>query len=182
MCQSEAGTGVALEHSERRQASAHPPDLHAVAARPHEARDLKETEMPLTLTLTEGTIPRDKVREAVVRLSEAMLDSHELRGNKVMTPNVTANVQIVPEGQSYSGGEEFKGAWVEWKVPSFAFATSKIQKSYGKQATDIIHELSGGTQPRENVYFNVVHTVDGAWNLDGGAMSNDEILAAISKG
>lgn len=138
--------------------------------------------MPLTLTLTEGIIPSDRVTEAVVRLSDAMLEVHELKGNTVMTPNVTANVHIVPAGQSYSGGQEFKGAWVEWKVPSFAFATTAIQKGYGKRATDIIQELSGGAQPRGNVYFNVVHTVDGAWNLDGGAMSNDEIVQAISQG
>ena len=138
--------------------------------------------MPLTLTLTEGIIPPDKVKEAIVQLSDAMLAAHDLTGNSVMTPNVTANVHIVPEGLSYSGGQEFKGAWVEWKVPSFAFATTAIQKGYGQQVTDIIHELSGGTQPRDNIYFNVVHTVDGAWNLNGGAMSNDEIVQAISKG
>ena len=111
-----------------------------------------------------------------------MLAAHELTGNSVMTPNVTANVHIVPAGQSYSGGQEFKGAWVEWKVPSFAFATTAIQKGYGRQVTDIIHQLSGGTQPRDNIYFNVVHTVDGAWNLNGEAMSDDEIIQAISKG
>ena len=88
--------------------------------------------MPLTLTLTEGIIPSGKVKEAIVRLSDAMLAAHELTGNSVMTPNVTANVHIVPAGQSYSGGQEFKGAWVEWKVPSFAFATTAIQKSYGQ--------------------------------------------------
>ncbi len=138
--------------------------------------------MPLTLTLTEGVIPSAKVKEAIVQLTDAMLAAHELTGNSVMTPNITANVHIVPAGQSYSGGQAFKGAWVEWKVPSFAFATTVIQKGYGRQVTDIIHKLSGGAQPRDNIYFNVVHTVDGAWNLDGGAMSNDEIIQAISKG
>ena len=48
--------------------------------------------------------------------------------------------------------------------------------------TAMIHELSGGVQPKVNIYFNVVHTVDGAWNLDGKAMSNDELGAAITKG
>ena len=138
--------------------------------------------MPLTLTLTEGVIPSAKVKEAIVQLTDAMLAAHELTGSSVMTPNVTANVHIVPAGQSYSGGQEFTGAWVEWKVPSFAFATTAIQKGYGQQVTDIIHQLSGGTQPRDNIYFNVVHTVDGAWNLDGEAMSDDEIIQAISKG
>jgi hypothetical protein len=35
---------------------------------------------------------------------------------------------------------------------------------------------------KDNIYFYVVHTVDGAWNLDGQAMSNEELGAAIAKG
>ncbi|MFT5409038.1 MAG: hypothetical protein ACI9NC_001750, partial [Verrucomicrobiales bacterium] len=34
----------------------------------------------------------------------------------------------------------------------------------------------------DNIYFNVVHTVDGAWNLDGKAMSNEELGEAIALG
>ncbi len=138
--------------------------------------------MPLTLTITEDAIPSDKVKEAVQRLTASMLSLHQLTGNSVMTPNVTANVSIVPKGHSFSGGEEFSGVWVEWKVPSFAFASREIQKGFGQEATDIIHELSGGKQPKDNIYFNVVHTVDGAWNLDGLAMSNEELGRAIAKG
>lgn len=138
--------------------------------------------MPLTLTITEDAIPINKVKEAIQRLTASMLSLHQLTGNSVMTPNVTANVSIVPKGHSFSGGEEFSGVWVEWKVPSFAFATREIQKGFGQETVDIIHELSGGKQPKENVYFNVVHTVDGAWNLDGQAMNNEELGGAISKG
>jgi len=138
--------------------------------------------MPLTLTLTEGVIPDHKIKDAVKRLSDSMLSLHQLTGNKVMTPNVTAHFQIIPQGQSFSGGEEFSGAWVEWKVPSFAFASREIQKGFGQAAVDIIHELSGGKQPKDNIYFNVVHTVDGAWNLDGIAQSNEELGQALAKG
>ena len=138
--------------------------------------------MPLTLTLTEGVIPAGQEKEAVRELTDSMLRWHELTGNTVMTPNVTANVHIVPEGLSFSGGEEFAAAWIEWKVPSFAFASREIQKGFGDEATEIVHRLSGGRQPKDNIYFNVVHTVDGAWNLDGRAMSNDELGAAIARG
>lgn len=138
--------------------------------------------MPLTLTITEGAIEANQVKDAIQRLTASMLSLHQLTGNKVMTPNVTANVAIVPKGHSFSGGEEFSGVWVEWKVPSFAFASREIQKSFGKETVDIIHELSGGRQPKDNIYFNVVHTVDGAWNLDGEAMSNEELGGAIAIG
>jgi len=138
--------------------------------------------MPLTLTITDDAIPSDKIKEAVQRLTTSMLSLHQLTGNSVMTPNVTANVSIIPKGHSFSGGKEFSGVWVEWKVPSFAFASRGIQKGFGQETTDIIHELSGGKQPKDNIYFNVVHTVDGAWNLDGQAMNNEELGEAIAKG
>ncbi len=138
--------------------------------------------MPLTLTLTEGVIPAGSEKEAVAQLSDAMLKHHGLTGNKVMTPNITATVHVLPMNSTFSGGKEFSGAWVEWKVPSFAFATKEVQQGYFEEATHIIHQLSGGKQPKDNIYVNVVHTVDGAWNFDGRAMSNEEIGEAISKG
>lgn len=138
--------------------------------------------MPLTLTLTENVLPEEKLPEAIQRLTESMLKWHQLTGNSVMTPNVTANIHIVNKGHSFSGGEPFDGAWIEWKVPSFAFASRDIQKGFGAEATSIIHELSGKRQPVDNIYFNVVHTVDGTWNLDGQAMSNEELGAAIAQG
>ena len=138
--------------------------------------------MPLTLTISEGAIPAGQEKEAIKLLTESFLKHHQLTGNSVMTPNVTANVSIIKDGFSFSGGKEFKGVWVEWKVPSFAFADESIQKLFGKDTTDIIQKLSNGKQAKENIFFNVVHTVDGAWNLDGGAMSNEELGSAISKG
>ena len=138
--------------------------------------------MPLTLTISQGVIEGRKIKEAVVQLTDSMLKWHGLAGNTVMTPNVTSNAHIVPQGLSFSGGEEFDAVWVEWKVPSFAFASSEILKGFGQDATDIIFNLADGKVTRDNIYFNVVHTVDGAWNLDGIAMSNEELGEAIAAG
>ena len=138
--------------------------------------------MPLTLTLTEDVLPTNTLDIAVKRLTDSMLKWHELTGNTIMTPNVTANIHIVPKGHSYSGGVPFQGAWIEWKVPSFAFASRESLVGFGQDAVDIISDLSGGKQPKDNIYFNVVHTVDGSWNLDGQAMSNEELGAVIATG
>ncbi|WP_455211111.1 hypothetical protein [Kaarinaea lacus] len=138
--------------------------------------------MPLTLTLTEGVLPEGTEQIAIARITDAMLKWHGLIGNKVMTPNVTAMLHMQPKGTTFSGGKPIAGAWVEWKVPSFAFADREVQQGFFKEATDIIHELSGGKQARENIYVNVVHTPDGAWNLDGKAMTNEELGKAISQG
>lgn len=138
--------------------------------------------MPLTLTLTEGVLPSGKVKEAVQQITDSLLKNHGLTGNTVMTPNITANVHIVPKGLSFSGGKEFLGAWAEWKVPSFALADQTIIKQHFAEVTEIIYNLSGGKQPKDNIYVNVVHAVDGGWNLDGMAMTNEELGQAISKG
>ncbi|MGR9117512.1 MAG: 4-oxalocrotonate tautomerase [Gammaproteobacteria bacterium] len=138
--------------------------------------------MPLTITLTEGVLPTGAEKLAVAKITDAMLKWHGLTGNQVMTPNVTATVHVLPRSATFSGGKEFSGAWVEWKVPSFAFNDREIQVGFGRDATNIIHELSNGKQPKENIYVNVVHAVDGTWNLNGEAMTNEQLGAAIAKG
>lgn len=138
--------------------------------------------MPLTLTLTEGAIPAGSEKEAVQKITNSMLKHHGLLGNKAMTPNVTAHVSVLPKTSTFSGGEEFSGVWMEWKVPSFAFASRELQLAHFAEATQIIRDLSGGKQPVENIYSNVIHTEDGSWNFNGVAMTNEEIGGEISKG
>ena len=138
--------------------------------------------MPLTLTLSEGVLPTGTEKQAFARLCDAMLKWHGLTGNTVMTPNITGTIHVLPKGSTFSGSKEVSAAWIEWKTPSFAFNTREIQQGYFAEATDIIHELSGGKLPKEQIWINVVHTVDGAWNLDGQAMTNEQLGKAISKG
>lgn len=138
--------------------------------------------MPLSLHLTEGVIPEGTEQQAIKKITDIMLKWHGLTGNKVMTPNVTAMVQVLPKGSTFSGGQEVSGAWIEFKTPSFAFTDRKIQLEVAKESTNVIYELSGRKQPKDNIYFNVTHAVDGTWNLDGVAMTNEELGAAISNG
>lgn len=138
--------------------------------------------MPCTVLLTEGVLPVGSEKIAIARITEAMLKWHKLTGNKVMTPNVTAQYHVLPKGTTFSGGKEFSGAWVEWKVPSFAFTDRAVQVGFFEDATNIIYELSGGRIPKDNIYVNVVHTVDGAWNMNGRAMTNVELGETISRG
>jgi hypothetical protein len=138
--------------------------------------------MPLTLIVTEGVLPKGEEKVAFARLSEAMLKWHGLTGNKAMTPNVVGSVQLLAKDNSFSGMREAPLAIIEWKVPSFAFVDRKIQVGYFEEATNIIHEMSGGRQPKDRIFINVVHTVDGAWNFDGRAMTNAELGARVATG
>ena len=137
--------------------------------------------MPLTLTLTEGVLPKGEEKLAYRRLAEAMLKWHGLSGNDVMTRNVVGSIHLMARDQTFTGTDETPVAFIEWKVPSFAFTDRHIQQGYFREATDIIHEMSGGRQPRDRIFINVVHAVDGAWNFDGEAMTNAEIGAELAK-
>ncbi|WP_347989089.1 4-oxalocrotonate tautomerase [Methylomonas sp. AM2-LC] len=138
--------------------------------------------MPLTFTYTEGALPETAEKQIVAKLTESMLRWHGLASNTVMTPTVTAQVHVISKGRGFTGGQESSGAWVEWKTPSFAFATREIQIGHIKEATNIVHEASGGNLTKNQIWVNVVHAVDGAWGIGGIAMTNAELAEAISKG
>jgi hypothetical protein len=138
--------------------------------------------MPLTLTLTQGVLPKGQEKVAYARLSEAMLKWHGLTGNKAMTENVIGSIHVLQPEHTFTGTKETPVAFIEWKVPSFAFTNRDAQLGYFEEATNIIHELSGGKQPRDKIFINVVHAVDGAWNWDGKARTNSELMELVSKG
>jgi len=136
--------------------------------------------MPLTLTLTEGVLPQGQEKVAFSRLSDAMLKWHGLAQNEAMKRNIVGSIHLVPKEHSYSGSKEASVAFVEWKVPSFAFATRDIQLGYVQEATDIIHELSLAQHPKDRIWVNVVHAVDGAWGIAGMALTNAQLGAGVA--
>ncbi len=144
---------------------------------------IKESfQMPLTLTLTEGVLPKGSEKIAFARLSESMLKWHGLTGNKVMTPNVVGSIHVLDKNSTFSGSQEAPVVFIEWKVPSFAFASRDIQTGYIEEATSLIHEMSGGKQAKAHIWVNVVHAVDGAWGIGGAALTNAQLTEAIAKG
>lgn len=136
--------------------------------------------MPLTFIVTEGLVSASRLPTTMARLSESFLRLHGLSGNRVLTPNVVGHVQTVPVGGSFCGLEPRSIAIVEWLTPSFAFTAREAQIAYVREATDIVHEACEGRQPRERIWVNVRHAVDGTWGIDGRAMTNAELLEAIS--
>lgn len=138
--------------------------------------------MPLTLTATEGVLPKGSEKTTFARLSDAMLKWHGLAENDAMTPNIVGTINVVPKDSTFSGSKVASVVFVEWKVPSFAFATREIQLGYIEEATQIVHEASGGKQPKDRIWVNVVHAVDGAWGINGKALTNTELFAAVQNG
>ena len=137
--------------------------------------------MPLTLTITEGVLPKGTEGATFARLCQAMLKWHGLTGNRAMTPNVVGSIHVLPKADTFAGLNQTSVAFIEWKVPSFAFANREIQLGYIAEATDIVHEASGGQQPKERIWCNVVHAVDGAWGIGGRAMTNEELGESVAQ-
>lgn len=138
--------------------------------------------MPLTLTATEGVFPKGAEKQVFQKLCEAMLKWHGLTGNSAMTSNVVGSIHILPQDLTYAGLRESSVVFIEWKVPSLAFSTPEILQGYVDEATRIAAEASGGTQPIERIWVNVLHASDGAWGIAGKALSNQQLAEAISKG
>jgi len=138
--------------------------------------------MPLTLTVTEGVLPKGTEKATFARLCDAMLKWHGLTGNKVMTPNVIGSINVMSKEHTFSGSAEAPVAFIEWKVPSFAFATREIQIGYIDEVTEIVHAASGGKLPKSNIWVNVLHAVDGTWGVSGQAMTNAQLGEAVAKG
>ncbi|HEX2730000.1 MAG TPA: hypothetical protein VHM70_00285 [Polyangiaceae bacterium] len=137
--------------------------------------------MPLTLTLTEGVLPKGTEGVTFAQLCEAMLKWHGLSGNRAMIPNVVGTIQVLPKSETYSGMNQTPVVFIEWKVPSFAFTDRKVQLGYIEEATNIIHEASGRRQPKEHIWCNVVHAVDGAWGVNGQALTNAQLAQDVSR-
>ena len=99
-----------------------------------------------------------------------------------MTPNVVGSINILPKELTYAGLRESSVVFIEWKVPSFAFATREIQQGYVEEATRIALDASHGKQPVERIWVNVMHAVDGAWGIAGNALTNQQLGETVAKG
>jgi len=138
--------------------------------------------MPFTLTTTEGVLSQDSIEKAVKTITESMLKWHGLSGSKIMTPNITSMVNILSKDSTFTGGEKSTAIWIEWRTPAFAFNDREIKVGHFKDCTDALFDLAEGKVPRDRIFINVVHAIDGAWNFDGGAVTNEEMDAALSAG
>lgn len=138
--------------------------------------------MPLTLTTTEGVLIKGTEQQTLTKLSQAFLKAHGLLGNKALTPNVVSSLHLLKPEHCIVNGAPTSVAVIEWKVPSFAFSSREVQLDYIAEATDIVYEASDRKHPKERIWVNVVHAVDGAWGIGGNALTNQQLIEAISQG
>lgn len=137
--------------------------------------------MPLQVVVSEGILSPDAEKKVFKQLTDLLLRLHGLTGNAFMTPNVIGEVVTVERGRSFSGGEPKEIAVFELKVPSAVLATKELQDAWIKEGTAIIENAAEGRLPRERIYGNVVHALEGAWGIGGVAYGNAALGEAIAK-
>lgn len=136
--------------------------------------------MPITLYATEGVLSDAAEGEVFGELTDIFLRHHNLHGNRFLTPNVIGEVNIIPRGKSFSGGQRADIAIVELKVPSFALGTPEQKQGFVTDATAAVVRASEGRIAPDHVWVNMVYAVDGLWGIEGKAFSNDHLLASVS--
>ena len=137
--------------------------------------------MPITVYATDGVLSETAQKQAFAALTSSVLKLHQLVGNRFMTPNVIGEVSIIPKGRSFAAGRPENIVIVELKLPSFGLASQEQKEAFVSEATDVIVQASGGRQPRERIYVNMVYAVDGLWGIGGKAYTNADLLDAVSK-
>ena len=138
--------------------------------------------MPITILATEGVFAPMAEQKLFAEVTDAFLKLHNLSGNKFLMPNVIGEVSIIEKGRSFAGGKPDDIVLVELKVPSFVLASLEQKQAFVAQTTDLVVKASGGRQPKNRIYVNMVYAVDGLWGIAGKTYTNAELGEAVSKG
>lgn len=138
--------------------------------------------MPITIQATEGVIPASAEQKLFADVTDTFLKLHNLAGNKFITPNVIGEVNVIEKGRSFAGGKPDDIVIIELKVPSFVLASLEQKQAFVAQTTDLVVKASGGRQPKNRIYVNMVYAVDGLWGIAGKTYTNAELGEAVSKG
>lgn len=138
--------------------------------------------MPITIQATEGVMPPSAESKLFADVSETFLKLHNLSGNAFITPNVIGEVNVIEKGRSFAGGKPADIVIIELKVPSFGLASAEQKQAFVAETTDLVVKASGGRQPRNRIYVNMVYAVDGLWGIGGKTYTNAELGEAVSKG
>jgi phenylpyruvate tautomerase PptA (4-oxalocrotonate tautomerase family) len=137
--------------------------------------------MPINVHATEGILDAEAEKILFAQLTALFLRLHHLEGNDFITPNVIGEMRRIPAGQSYAGGKPASIVIIELKVPSFALTEPSQREAFISEATNLVQQASGGRQPKERIWVNMVYAVDGFWGLGGKAYTNDQLIAAVAQ-
>ncbi|GGF31935.1 hypothetical protein GCM10011611_42550 [Aliidongia dinghuensis] len=137
--------------------------------------------MPITVHATEGVLSGDAEQQVFAELTHAFLNRHQLVGNAFLTPNVIGEINVIPKGKSFAGGKPNDIVVIELKVPSFALATPEQKQGFVADATEIVSRATGGRHPKERIFVNMVHAIDGLWGIAGTTYTNTDLLDAVGR-
>ena len=135
--------------------------------------------MPITVKASDGIIEPGAEAQLFAALMDSFLRINGVAGNPFITPNLIGDLQIIPTGSSFAGGERDDYVVVGLKVPSFSLALPSQKQAFIDEATEAVLRASKGNLRKDRVFVNMVYG-DGFWGI-GGTLYIDETLQMAIK-
>ncbi|MFJ9770280.1 4-oxalocrotonate tautomerase family protein [Kitasatospora sp. NPDC101157] len=136
--------------------------------------------MPITVTAPRGVFTSAGEREILPQLTAVLAEAGGLAGNPAFTSMVGGTIHLLDPRHVYAGGVNRPVVMVELKLPDLGLATAEARAAFIRTATDVVERLSVDGHRRDDTWVNILNARDGAWGIGGRALTNDDLVAAIS--
>jgi phenylpyruvate tautomerase PptA (4-oxalocrotonate tautomerase family) len=136
--------------------------------------------MPITVTAPRGVLTPAGEREILPRLTDALLEASEAKGNPFFTSIVGGSVHLLDPQDIYAGGKASPVVMVELKLPDIGLDTVGSRAAFITFATRIVEDLTGPEHDNRNTWVNILNAPSGAWGIGGLAYTGDKLRAAAT--
>lgn len=136
--------------------------------------------MPITVTAPRGVLTPTGEREILPQLTAALTGASGLAGNPGFTSMVGGTVHILAPEHVFAGGVNRPVVMVELKLPDIGLATAEARAAFIRAATDVVEHLTVDGHDSDDTWVNILNARDGAWGIGGKALTNDDLVAAIT--
>ncbi|MFH8386094.1 4-oxalocrotonate tautomerase family protein [Kitasatospora sp. NPDC018058] len=136
--------------------------------------------MPITVTAPRGVLTPTGEREILPQLTAALTGASGLAGNPGFTSMIGGTVHILAPEHVFAGGVNRPVVMVELKLPDIGLATAEARAAFIRAATDVVERLTVDGHDNDDTWVNILNARDGAWGIGGKALTNDDLVAAIT--
>ncbi|GAB2727030.1 hypothetical protein [Kitasatospora kifunensis] len=136
--------------------------------------------MPITVTAPRGVLTPAGEREILPQLTTALAEASGLAGNPGFTSMIGGTVHVLAPEHVYAGGVNRPVVMVELKLPDIGLPTTEARAAFIHAATAIVERLTVDGHDDNDTWVNILNARDGAWGIGGNALTNDDLIAAIT--
>jgi phenylpyruvate tautomerase PptA (4-oxalocrotonate tautomerase family) len=134
--------------------------------------------VPITVTAPTGVLTPAGESEILPRLTTALLRANDAEDNPFFTSITGGTLHLLEPHLIYAGGANRPVVMVEVKLPDVGLNTPDQRARFISEATDVVADLSGPGQLRENIWVNILNAQAGAWGVGGQAYTGEALETA----